>query len=144
MLNRPVFYIVVCRGVSQIARKYLDFTKNLSYTHFINRMWGVVMLDFIFDFIIEFVLEGTMEGITYLITKIIPEYKIHPRFEQVLKVFIAILSAIITCMLIFGIVIRILADTYEDKKLANTLLTISGTFVAILVLIRIFTPKKQK
>ena len=101
------------------------------------------MLDFIFDFIFEVILDGIMEGIMYLICKIIPEDKIHPRFEKVLKVFIAILSAIITCMLIFGIIIRIAADTYEDKKLANTLLIISGIFIAILVIIRNFTPKKQ-
>lgn len=102
------------------------------------------MLDFIFEFFIEFILEGTMEGITYLICKIIPEYKIHPGFEMVLKVIIVIISAVITCMLIFGVVIRVVADSYETKKLANTLLLISGIFIAILVLIRLFSPKKQK
>ena len=101
------------------------------------------MLEFIVDLAVDVILEGTLEGIMYLICKIIPEDKIHPRFEKVLRVFIVILSLAITCMLFFGIVIRILADTYEDKKLANTLLIISVTFVAILVIIRIFTPKKE-
>lgn len=102
------------------------------------------MLEFIVDLAVDVILEGTLEGIMYLICKIIPEDKIHPRFEKVLRVFIVILSLAITCMLFFGIVIRILADTYEDKKLANTLLIISVTFVAILVIIRIFTPKKEE
>ena len=101
------------------------------------------MLEFIVDLAVDVILEGTLEGIMYLICKIIPEDKIHPRFEKVLRVFIVILSLAITCMLFFGIIIRILADTYEDKKLANTLLIISVTFVAILVIIRIFTPKKE-
>lgn len=101
------------------------------------------MLDFIFDFIIEVVLNGTMEGIMYLICKIIPEDKIHPRFEKVLRVFIAILSLAITCMLFFGIVIRVFAESYDDKRIANTLLLVSGSIIAILVLIRIFTPKKE-
>ncbi len=101
------------------------------------------MLEFIVDLAVDVILEGTLEGIMYLICKIIPEDKIHPRFEKVLRVFFVILSLAITCMLFFGIVIRILADTYEDKKLANTLLIISVTFVAFLVIIRIFTPKKE-
>ena len=102
------------------------------------------MLDFIFDFMFEVVLDGTIEGIMYLICKIIPEDRIHPRFEKVLKVFIAILSCAITCMLFFGIVIRIFAESYDDKRIANTLLIISGSVIAILVIIRIFTPKKEK
>lgn len=102
------------------------------------------MLDFIFDFFIEFVLEGTLEGLMYLFYKIIPQDKVPPKFEKIIKVIIAILCAIMAAMLFFGIVIRIFADSYEDKRIANTLLLISGSFVAILVIIRIFTPKKEK
>lgn len=101
------------------------------------------MLDFIFEFFIEFILEGTLEGIMYLFYKIIPEDKIPQRFEKVLKVIIVVICAIMAAMLFFGVVIRIFAESYEDKRIANTLLLISGSFVAILVIIRIFTPKKE-
>lgn len=100
------------------------------------------MLEFIIDIVVDVIIEGTFEGIMYLICKIIPEDKIHPRFEKALKVFIAILSLAITCMLFFGIVIRIFAESYDDKRIANTLLLVSGSIIAIFVIIRIFTPKK--
>ena len=96
------------------------------------------------DLVVDVILEGTFEGVMYLICKIFPEDKIHPRFEKALRVFIAILSCAITCMLFFGIVIRIFAESYDDKRIANTLLIISGSVIAILVIIRIFTPKKEK
>ncbi len=102
------------------------------------------MLDFIFEFFIEFILEGTLEGLMYLIYKIIPQDKVPPKFEKVVKVIVAIISAIMAVMLFFGVVIRIFADSYEDKRIANTLLLISGSFVVVLVIIRIFTPKKEK
>ena len=79
-----------------------------------------------------------------LFYKIIPQDKVSPKFEKVAKVVVAILSAIMAAMLFFGVIIRIFAETYEDKKLANTLLLISGSFVAILIIIRIFIPKKEK
>ena len=56
----------------------------------------------------------------------------------------AIVSAIVACMLFFGAVIRIVAESPEDKSMANTLLLVGGLIVAILVIIRIFTPKKEK
>lgn len=102
------------------------------------------MLDIIFEFILEVILEGTMSGIMYLLQKIIPEEKISPRFEKVVKVVLAIVSAIVALMLFFGVVIRIFAESPEDKAMAKTLLLISGSFVALLVIIRIFTPKKEK
>lgn len=102
------------------------------------------MLDFIFDFFIEFVLEGTLEGIMYLFYKIIPQDKVPEKFEKVVKVIVAILSAIMAVMLFLGVIIRLLAENYEDKRMANTLLLISGSFVAVLIIIRIFTPKKEK
>lgn len=102
------------------------------------------MLDIIFEFILEVILEGTMSGIMYLFQKIIPEEKISPRFEKVVKVVLAIVSGIMAVMLFLGVVIRIFAESLEDKSMANTLLLISGSFVALLVIIRIFTPKKEK
>lgn len=101
------------------------------------------MLDIIFEMFLEGVLEGTMSGIMYLLQKIIPEEKISPRFEKVVKVIIAIVSAVMGVMLFLGVVIRIFAESPEDKSMANTLLLISGSFIAILVIIRIFTPKKE-
>ncbi len=102
------------------------------------------MLDIIFEMFLEGVLEGTMAGIMHLFSKIIPEEKISPRFEKVVKVIIAIVSAVMGVMLFLGVVIRIFAESPEDKSMANTLLLISGSFVAILVIIRIFTPNKEK
>lgn len=102
------------------------------------------MLDFIFEFFIDFVLEGTLEGIMYLFYKIIPQDKVPAKFEKVVKVIVAILSAIMAVMLFLGVIIRLIAENYEDKRMANTLLLISGSFVAVLVIIRIFTPKKEK
>ncbi len=102
------------------------------------------MLDFIFEFFIEFVLEGTLEGIMCLFYKLIPEEKIPKRFEKVLKVIIAVLCAIMAVILFFGVVIRIFAESYEDKRTGNTLLLISGLFIILLIVIRIFTPKKEK
>ena len=105
---------------------------------------SVIMLEFVFDFIIEFVLEGTLEGIMTLFYKIVPQDKVPPKFEKVVKVIIAILSAVMAVMLFLGVIIRIFAEAYEDKRLGNTLLIISGLFVTILLIIRIFTPKKEK
>lgn len=102
------------------------------------------MLDIIFEFVLEVILEGTMTGIMYLFHKIIPEEKISPRFEKAVKVVLAIVSGIMAVMLFLGVVIRIFAESPEDKSMANTLLIISGSFVALLVIIRIFTPKKEK
>lgn len=102
------------------------------------------MLDFIFEIFIEFVVEGTATGIMYFFSKIIPEEKLLPKFEKVVRVIVAIISVIVACMLFFGAVIRIVAENPEDKSLANTLLIISGSFVALLIIIRIFTPKKEK
>ncbi len=102
------------------------------------------MLDFVFDFFIEFILEGTLEGLMYLFYKIVPQDKVPPKFEKAIKVVVAILSAIMAVMLFLGVIIRIFAETYEDKRLGNTLLIISGLFVATLLIIRIFTPKKEK
>lgn len=102
------------------------------------------MLDIIFEFLLETVLEGTMSGIMYLFNKIIPEEKISSRFEKVVRVIIAITSGVMAVMLFLGAVIRIFAESPEDKSMANTLLLISGSFVAILIIIRIFTPKKEK
>ena len=101
------------------------------------------MLEFIVDIVVDVIIEGTLEGIMYLIYKIIPQDKVPPKFEKIVKVIVAIISAIMAVMLFFGVVIRIFADSYEDKIIANTLLLISGSFVAILVIIRIFTPKKE-
>lgn len=102
------------------------------------------MLDIIVEIFLQGVLEGTMTGIMYLLKKIIPEEKISPRFEKAVKVALAIVSGIMAVMLFLGVVIRIFAQSGEDKAMANTLLLISGSFVAILVIIRIFTPKKEK
>lgn len=102
------------------------------------------MLDIIFEFVLEVILEGTVSGIMYLLQKIIPEEKISPRFEKAVKVVLAIVSGIMAVMLFLGIVIRIFAESPEDKSMANTLLIISGSFIALLVIIRIFTPKKTK
>lgn len=101
------------------------------------------MLEIIFDFFIEFVLEGTLEGIMCIFYKLIPEDKIPSKLEKSIKVFIVILSAIMAVILFFGVVIRIFAENYEDKRLANTLLLISGLFVALLIVIRVFTHKKE-
>lgn len=102
------------------------------------------MLDIIIEFFLETVIEGTMTCIMYLFRKVVPEEKISPRFEKVVKVIMAIISGIMAVMLFLGIVIRIAAESPEDKSMANTLLLISGSFIAILVIIRIFTPKKGK
>ena len=102
------------------------------------------MLDILFEIFIEFVVEGTATGIMYLFSKIIPEEKLSPKFEKVVKAIVAIVSAIVACMLFFGAVIRIVAESPEDKSMANTLLLVGGLIVAFLVAIRIFTPKKKK
>lgn len=102
------------------------------------------MLDFIFDFFIEVILESTLEGLMTLFYKIVPQDKVSPKFEKIVKIVVAILSAIMAVMLFLGVIIRLIAENYEDKRMANTLLLISGSFVAVLVIIRIFTPKKEK
>lgn len=101
------------------------------------------MLEFIVDLVVDVIIEGTLEGVMYLIYKIIPQDKVSPKFGKIVKVIVAIISAIMAVMLFFGVVIRIFAESYEDKRIANTLLLISGSFVAILVIIRNFTHKKE-
>ncbi|MGN0538593.1 MAG: hypothetical protein ACI4KI_01925 [Candidatus Fimenecus sp.] len=102
------------------------------------------MLDFIFEFFIEVILESTLEGLMTLFYKIVPQDKVSPKFEKIIKIVVAILSAIMAGMLFFGVIIRLFAETYEDKRIANILLIISGSYVAVLVVIRIFTPHKKK